>query len=145
MSFRLADFLPYQLSVASNAVSRAVAAGTDYEARFGLSLNEWRVLAAITAAGSATQAQAAAITAMDKMAVSRAVAGLVQRRLIHRTTHEDDRRTAWLEPSEEGRRIHDIVAPQALAVEARLLALFTPEEAAALRAALARLKACAES
>ena len=27
-AFRLSDFLPYQLSVASNAVSRAVATGT---------------------------------------------------------------------------------------------------------------------
>ncbi|WP_310498211.1 MarR family transcriptional regulator [Sandarakinorhabdus sp.] len=140
MTFKLADFLPYQLSVASNAVSRAVALGSDYELRFGLSATEWRVLAAVTASGSATQTEVAAITAMDKMSVSRAVAGLTQRRLLTRTPHQGDRRTLWLEPTIEGRRIHDIVAPQALEVEAGLLALFTADEAAALRAALVRLR-----
>lgn len=145
MAFRLADFLPYQLSVASNAVSRSVAIGSDYEQRFGLSATQWRVLAAVTAAGSAVQADVVAMTAMDKMSVSRAVTSLSQRRLITRARHDDDRRTLWLEPTEEGRRIHDIVAPQALEVEDRLLALFTPDEAAALRAALAKLReACRE-
>jgi DNA-binding MarR family transcriptional regulator len=143
--FRLADFLPYQLSVTSNAVSRAVAAGTGYESRFGLSGSEWRVLAAVTAAGSPTQAELLAATGMDKMTISRAVAALSTRRLIHRVRDTGDRRTLRLNSTEEGRRVHDIVAPQALEVEARLLAALTGEEAEALRKALAKLhKTCAE-
>ena len=38
-----AHFLPYRLSVASNTISQAIAA--DYEARFGLSVTQWRVMA----------------------------------------------------------------------------------------------------
>jgi DNA-binding MarR family transcriptional regulator len=141
--FRLADFLPYQLSVTSNAVSRAVASGTGYESRFGLTAAEWRALAAVTAAGQPTQAELIAATGMDKMTISRAVAGLTTRRLIDRARDTGDRRTLRLSPTEEGRRIHDIVAPQALQVEQRLLAALSPGEAEALRTALARLlEAC---
>ncbi len=143
-AFVLADFLPYQLSVASNAVSRAVAEGTGYEARFGLSAAEWRVLAATAAAGrdsAPSQAEIGAITAMDKMTISRAVAGLVQRRLVTRARDEGDRRALRLAVTGEGQRVHDLVAPRALAVEAALLAALGPGEAAALRSALARLRA----
>lgn len=141
--FRLQDFLPYQLSVASNAVSRAVADGTGYEARFGLSAAEWRVLAAISAAGTPTQAEVCAFTAMDKMTVSRAVAGLTHRRLVDRARDTRDRRTLRLAATEEGRRIHDLVAPRALEVEAGLLAVLDEPEARLLRAALAKLRAAA--
>lgn len=142
--FVLADFLPYQLSVASNAVSRAVAEGTGYEARFGLSAAEWRVLAATAAAGRPSQAEVGGLTAMDKMTISRAVSGLVHRRLLTRARDDGDRRTLRLSVTEEGRRIHDLVAPRALAVEATLLAALDPAEAAALRSALARLREACE-
>lgn len=143
---QLAGFLPYQLSVAANAVSRAVAAGTGYDSRFGLAATEWRVLAAVIDAGSPTQAEVVAVTGMDKMMVSRAVSGLVQRRLLDRGRDAGDRRTLRLTPTGEGRRIHEIVAPQALEVEARLLACLSPGEAATLRAALAKLaRACSET
>jgi DNA-binding MarR family transcriptional regulator len=143
-SFRLADFLPYQLSVASNAVSRAVATGTGYESRFGLTNAEWRVLAAVTAAGAPTQVELGQATGMDKMTISRAVTALSTRRLIDRARDTGDRRTLRLSPTDEGRRIHDIVAPQALEVEARLLAALSPAEAEALRRALAKLRAACE-
>lgn len=142
--FHLADFLPYQLSVTSNAVSRAVATGTEYEVRFGLTATEWRVLAAITAAGTPAQTELLAVTGMDKMTISRAVAALGTRRLVNRVQDTADRRTMRLSPTEEGRRIHDIVAPQALEVELRLLASLSADEAAALRAALAKLCAACE-
>lgn len=142
--FRLADFLPYQLSVASNAVSRAVATGTGYESRFGLTAAEWRVLAATAAAGTPTQAELLAATGMDKMTISRAVTALTNRGLLDRARDTGDRRTLRLSPTAQGRRIHDIVAPQALEVEARLLAALSPADAALLRRALAHLRAACD-
>jgi DNA-binding MarR family transcriptional regulator len=143
--FQLADFLPYRLSVASNAVSRAVATGAGYESRFGLSNAEWRVLAVVTAAGNPAQAALIEATGMDKMTISRAVTGLAHRRLIDRVRDSGDRRTLRLAVTAEGRRIHDIVIPEARKVEARLLAALSPAEAETLRAALAKLhKACDE-
>ncbi|HNN57079.1 MAG TPA: MarR family transcriptional regulator, partial [Novosphingobium sp.] len=50
---RLADFLPYLLSVTSNAVSDRIA--DEYRARFGLKIPEWRVMAVLGDAGAQTQ------------------------------------------------------------------------------------------
>ena len=44
-SARLADFLPYLLSVTSNAVSSRV--DEAYSARFGLRIPAWRVMAVL--------------------------------------------------------------------------------------------------
>src|SRR3546814_18998691 len=59
---------------------------------------------------------------MDKVAVSRAVARLLERGLLERDVHGDDRRRSVLALSEAGYGIHDEVAPLALAFEQKLLA-----------------------
>ena len=138
--FHLADFLPYQLSVTSNAVSRAVATGTGYDSRHGLTAAEWRVLAVVTAAGAPTQAELLTATGMDKMTISRAVSALGARGLLDQVRDTRDRRTRRLSATRAGRDIHDDVAPRALEVEAYLLAALTVPEAMALRTALARLR-----
>lgn len=138
--FTLAEFLPYQLSVTSNAVSRAVAAGTGYESRFGLNAAEWRVLAVVTAAGTPTQAELLTATGMDKMMISRAVTALYGRGLIDRVRDTGDRRTSRLSITKAGQAVHDIVAPQALEVEAKLLDVLSPAEVKAMRGALAKLR-----
>ena len=46
-AFDLEDFLPYRLSVVTNRVSQAFA--SRYEAAWGLSIPEWRVLAVVGA------------------------------------------------------------------------------------------------
>ena len=57
-SSRLADFLPYLMSVTTNAVSDMIAG--EYRARFGLKIPEWRVMAVLGDAGVQTQRQVAA-------------------------------------------------------------------------------------
>ena len=74
----LEGFLPYRLSVLSNTVSSAIAAA--YFANFGLSIPEWRVMAVLAANPGLSAAEVTARTAMDKVAVSRAVATLLVRR-----------------------------------------------------------------
>lgn len=134
-------FLPYRLSVASNAVSDRIA--DVYRARFGLRIPEWRVIA-VVAEGAATQAALVHRTAMDKMTVSRAAKALVGRGLIERT-RAADRRTMALALTAEGKRLHAEVAPLALAIEEEILQGFTAQERAQLMALLARLPGCAES
>lgn len=136
---KLADFMPYRLSIASNAVSERVAAV--YQARFGLKVPEWRVLAVIAERGRATQAALVASTQMDKMTVSRAATRLVERGLLERT-RAGDRRTLELALTPEGAALHGEIAPLAMAIEAELLAGFTPEERRQLMNLLQRLEAC---
>jgi DNA-binding MarR family transcriptional regulator len=139
---KLADFLPYRLSVASNAVSDRVAAV--YRARFGLKVPEWRVLAVVAERGRATQAALVAATQMDKMTVSRAVTALVARRLLVRAP-AGDRRTLELNLTAEGLALHADIAPLALDIEAALLSGFSEAERRQLMALLARLETCAKS
>lgn len=139
---RLSDFLPYRLSVTSNAVSDRVAEA--YQARFGLKVPEWRVLAVVAEKGTATQAALVAATQMDKMTVSRAATALVARGLLVRSSAED-RRTLAVRLTPAGEALHAEIAPMALGIEQALLTGFSAAERAQLMALLQRLEACAKS
>jgi secreted PhoX family phosphatase len=60
----LADFLPYLLSITSNAVSDRIAA--EYSSRFGLKIPEWRVMAVLGDSGAHTQRELVGATRMDR-------------------------------------------------------------------------------
>ena len=129
----LEHFLPYRLSVVSNHISQTIA--NAYAERFGISITEWRVLAVLGRYPELSANGVAERTAMDKVAVSRAVARLLKTGMIERETHDSDRRRSVLRLSAAGYRIYDQVAPMALDYERRLLAGFSDAE----RATLARL------
>jgi DNA-binding MarR family transcriptional regulator len=140
---QLAGFLPYQLSVASNAVSALIA--ERYRKRFALKIPEWRVMAVLGDAegfgGPMTQRALTAATVMDKVAVNRAVKVLEERGLIARVPNPEDGRSYLLALSGEGAAIHAEVMPLARATERELLSGFAPDEEAALRRLLAGLRA----
>lgn len=115
----LEHFLPYRLSVLSNRVSSAIA--REYSQRFGLGVTQWRVIAVLGRYPDLSANEVAQRTAMDKVAVSRAVASLVAAGHLQREVHDDDRRRSVLRLSEAGYRIFDEVAPLALAFEQRVL------------------------
>jgi DNA-binding MarR family transcriptional regulator len=135
---QLAGFLPYQLSVASNAVSSLIA--TRYRKRFGLKIPEWRVMAVLGDAGTMTQRALTAATVMDKVAVNRAVKVLEERGLIARVPNPEDGRSHMLALTGEGRAIHAEVMPLAQATERDLLEGLEPGEEVVLRRLLARLR-----
>ncbi|MGQ4660322.1 MarR family transcriptional regulator [Lysobacter sp. F6437] len=115
----LEHFLPYRLSVLSNRVSSAIA--RVYVERFALGVTEWRVMAVLGRYPDLSANEVAQRTAMDKVAVSRAVARLVEAGRLDREIHDDDRRRSVLRLSETGQLIYDEVAPLALGFERRLL------------------------
>lgn len=133
----LEHFLPYRLSVLSNRVSGAIA--RIYSERFALGVTEWRVIAVLGRYPGLSAGEVAQRTAMDKVAVSRAVAGLVEAGRVERAVHTDDRRRSVLRLSPAGQRIHEEVAPLAMAFEQRLLDGMADGERDALFALLDRL------
>jgi DNA-binding MarR family transcriptional regulator len=135
---QLAGFLPYQLSVTSNAVSSLIA--ERYRKRFGLKIPEWRVMAVLGDAGSATQRDLTAATVMDKVAVNRAVKVLEDRGLVGRVPNPEDGRSHLLELTGEGRAIHAEVMPLARATEHELVEGLAAGEEDALRRLLAGLR-----
>lgn len=140
-ALRLDAFLPYQLSITSNAVSQAIA--RTYESLFGLKVAEWRLIAVLAEQEGLTQQALVARTEMDKMTVSRAAQALVTRGLVTRVPHGSDRRSLALALSPAGRALYADVAPKALEMETRLLAELSGDEVARLKDVLERLKRAA--
>ena len=128
MTLELDRFLPYRLSVLSNIVSTAISGA--YEKRFGLTIPEWRVMAVLAMTPDLSAAEVAQRTAMDKVAVSRAVASLLRERRIVRRTARADRRRSLLRLSSAGRRVYAQVVPVALAYERDLLAPLSQKDRA---------------
>ncbi len=122
----LEQFLPYRLNVLAGLTSSALA--QIYAERFGLSIPAWRVIVTLGQYEVRTARDMAPDGVMHKSTVSRAVAALEKRGLVVRRPNLDDRREEWLELTPEGRAIYEAVAPEALAVEQRLLSVLTPEE-----------------
>lgn len=135
----LAEFLPYQLSITSNAVSDLIARA--YRGRFALKIPEWRVMAVLGDLTSATQRELVAATAMDKVTVNRASKALEDRGLIGRAPNTADGRSHHLGLTETGRELYDQIVPLALSVEAELEKILGSGEAKALEAMLAQLRA----
>jgi DNA-binding MarR family transcriptional regulator len=135
----LERFLPYRLSVLSNRISQAIA--RIYHERFGLDVTEWRIMAVLGRFPGLSAGEVAERTAMDKVAISRGVARLLERELITRDVHEDDRRRSVLALSAAGEEVYGEIAPLALDYERRLLAELADEEREWLQRLLTRLDA----
>jgi DNA-binding MarR family transcriptional regulator len=138
---RLDSYLPYRLSVASNAVSRLIARA--YEDRFGLTIPQWRLIAVLAEDGPLTQQAIGLRTVMDKVTVSRATQGLVKRRLVQRAPHDADGRSHHVMLSKAGARLYEEISPVALQYEARLLQHFDPAAVESLKQFLLHLERAA--
>lgn len=138
VSLRLDAFIPYLLSVTSNVVSDAIA--SSYQALFGLTIPEWRLIAVIGEDDGITQQQVGRRTQMDKVTVSRATIALVDRGLVERKPHASDRRSQSLHLTKAGHDLYEQVAPKALELERRIFASFDPEDVAAFSAMLKRVQ-----
>lgn len=139
---QLETFMPYQLSVASNAVSAVIA--ERYRKRFALKIPEWRIIAVLgnrhEARPGVTQRELTEVTLMDKVAVNRGCKVLEERGLIERVPNAEDGRSHLLALTGEGRAIHLEVMPLALETEHELLEGLEPDERAAFCAMLVRLR-----
>ena len=133
----LERFLPYRLSVLSNRISADIA--RLYDTRYGLSIPEWRVIAVLSRRPGLSATEVAQRTAMDKVAVSRAVSSLLDDGRIQRDT-DDDRRKSVLRLTDAGKAIYEDIAPKALAYEQRLLGTLKTDERQALDRLLARME-----
>jgi DNA-binding MarR family transcriptional regulator len=138
---RLDAYLPYRLSVASNAVSGLIARA--YQDRFGLSVPQWRLICVLAEDGGLTQGQLVARTVMDKVTVSRSAQGLLKRHLVVRSDHHADGRSHVLALTPEGANLYAEISPLALAYEAALIAGLAPDEVALLKRLLTRLQLAA--
>jgi len=139
----LDKFLPYRLSVLAQMVSEAL--HDLYAGPYGLSVTQWRVMAALGHHAPLTASEVGRRIVMDKVAVSRAVGGLMKRGLVERATDRSDRRRASLKLSTRGRTMHARIVPVALAYEEKLYQALDTAERQAFDALSDRLFAHAKA
>ena len=136
--FLLERFLPYRLSLLSNTVSEGIAIA--YRTEYGLSVTEWRVIAILGRYPGLSAVEVADRTLMDKVAVSRAVTKLISNGRIGREFADADRRRSILNLSDEGRKVHNEIAPLALKFERELLQNINAEDYATFNRILDQLR-----
>ncbi len=133
----LEQFLPYRLSVLSNRVSGNIA--KLYGDRYGLAIPEWRVITILALYPGSSASEVSDRTAMDKVAVSRAVARLLERGFIKRETHGDDRRRSVLALSAAGFEVYETIAPMVIEITRKLMSVLSEEEEQMLEKLILRL------
>lgn len=139
----LEDFLPYRLSVLSNKVSTIIAA--TYQGKFGISVTEWRIMAVLGEYPGASADFVSVKTQIEKSIISRAIAKLLQRKLIEREFDAEDRRRSMLNLSATGQDVYREIVPVSFAYEEKLLACFSEDEQQQFSDLIGRLYAHAES
>jgi DNA-binding MarR family transcriptional regulator len=115
----LKDFVPFRLNRLATAVSEYLSA--IYRDRFGLEIAEWRVLVTVGQRRDVTAQHIVNSTRMHKTRVSRAVAELIERKLLQRASNVSDARELTLQLTKEGQRLYDALVPMALERERLLL------------------------
>lgn len=137
-ALKLDEFLPYQLSVTSNAVSDLIA--RSYRSKFGLKIPEWRLMAILGEHASMTQRDMVTATAMDKVTVNRASKALATRGLIMRAPNAADGRSHHVMLSVAGRDLYEQIVPEAQATHNELIAILDADELQVLERTLSKLR-----
>jgi len=137
--FDLEHFLPYRISLLANTISQGIA--SHYRDEHGITATEWRVLAVLGRFPGSTASRLAQRTAMDKVAIHRAIKSLLARRLIERKTDRKDRRRRRLFIAAPlGRAVFDAIVPRARAFESELRSALGPEQTRTFLAAIEKLQ-----
>jgi DNA-binding MarR family transcriptional regulator len=116
----LDGFLPYRAARLANALSRRLA--ERYEARFEISVAEWRIIIHLTQESEISIRDIYTRVDMDRARVTRAVQRLQARGLVSKLVNESDRRLIRLALSDSGRQMANEIAAIAARFEAELLA-----------------------
>ncbi len=139
-SLDLEGYVPYLLHQAHRAVLQRFEPAL---APHGLSLAEWRVVAALAHRGRQRVGDLALATGLEPPTLVRVLAGLEARRLVRRQPSASDRRATDVEASAAGLAAARAIVPLARRVEAEALAGLTADEADFLRRLLRRLQPAA--
>jgi DNA-binding MarR family transcriptional regulator len=120
-------FVPFRLNRLAAEVSSALS--SEYQARYGLDIPEWRVLATLGFRNEACSAQYIShCTRTHKSTISRAVTALMDRQLVERVENEDDRREFRLRLTRKGKALYQQLIPRLLRKEQEILSCLSAQE-----------------
>ena len=104
-----------------------------------LSLTEWRVMIVLASHPGCAAQDVAAHTGLDKMSVSRALAGLARQGRIARRDDPDDKRRVLITLSAAGERVYERIGVSGKARESDLFSVLGTAEQARLARTLDKL------
>ncbi len=133
LTFDLAEYLPFQMSVLSNHMFGKVIGDA------GLQVPEWRILMALPSHQPCSSQDLCVLTAMDAARVSRAQRRLEDLDMILVIRDKDDRRRLVVRLSERGDKEVARLKSAAQAAESKLLDDLGPEDRARLKTAISAL------
>ncbi|MCC3862001.1 MarR family winged helix-turn-helix transcriptional regulator [Pseudemcibacter aquimaris] len=133
----LEEFLPYKLSYLTNLISSDLA--KLYTEKFGIAHTEWRVMAVLGVSSGVSAGLVAEKTAMDKVAVSRAINNMIKNGLVTRCFSDDDKRRSELALSEKGQETYKAIVPMVLKYENEILQSLSKNEQEQLTNILTKL------
>ena len=120
-------FVPFRLNRLSAEVSAALS--SEYQARYGLDIPEWRVLATLGFRNDACSAQYISdCTRTHKSTISRAVTALMEREIVERVENAEDRREFRLRLTRKGRTLYEELIPRLLRKEQEILSCLSAQE-----------------
>jgi len=123
----LFKFVPFRLNRLGAEVSAALS--SEYRARYGLDIPEWRVMATLGFRNEACSAQyIAQCTRTHKSTISRAVTSLLEHELIERVENTADRREFRLALTRKGQALYEELIPRLLRREQEILSCLTAQE-----------------
>jgi len=132
-------FAPFRLNRLAAEVSMALS--SEYQARYGLDIPEWRVLATLGFRDDACSAQYISdCTRTHKSTISRAVTALTQRRIVERVENTDDRREFRLRLTRKGKTLYQELIPRLLRKEQEILSCLTAQERKELASLLGKIE-----
>lgn len=135
----LFGFVPFRLNRLAAEVSSALS--SEYAARYGLDIPEWRVLATLGFRNDACSAQFIAhCTRTHKSTISRAVTALMKRQMIERVENEDDRREFRLRLTRKGKALYEELIPRLLRKEQEIMACLSAQERKDFAALLGKIE-----
>lgn len=134
----LKQFLPYRCNSLAEQIS--VSLSRIYVDKFGITVAGWRILVTLAEYGELQAKEVARLTNMDKVRVSRAVATMLDNKLLERRVCDNDSRVTILTLNAAGKELYQRIAPEALAWEAELVAPLTKSEQRSLSQILDKLE-----
>ena len=135
----LFKFVPFRLNRLAAEVAAALS--VEYQARYGLDIPEWRVLATLGFRNDACSAQYIShCTRTHKSTISRAVTALMERQIVERVENADDRREFRLQLTGKGKTLYEELIPRLLRKEQEILSCLTPQERKDFAALLGKIE-----
>jgi len=133
----LERYVPALLVFLANKLTSSASA--IFRRRFGIGTTEWRVLAMVAVEPDITAGRICRVIGFDKAAVSRALAFLQEKALVHARSHETDGRSSAYSLTAKGWHLHDRILKISLEREHRLLVDLSAAERETLIGLLNRL------